>query len=149
MVETPDAENTAPAGLTQDVGWQIEVQQTLPLDHENTWSLLVSDTGTRIWLGTKKAPGAERGARYKAKDGTTGEVLSFRVYDRIRLSWKPKGWDHGSTVEVVLSPTADGTAVRFHQERLASEEEQSAMQEHWQVVLDGLKRHVAAEQAGA
>ncbi len=142
---TEKSEGDTPTGLTQDVGWQIGVQRTLPVDLEEAWALLVSEAGTKIWLGTKKPPGAERRARYKTKNGTVGEVRSFRVCDRIRLTWRPKDWDHDSTVQVALTPAANGTAIRFHQERLASEQERNAMREHWQGVLEALERHVAAE----
>ncbi len=133
---------TKPAGLTKDTGWQVGVQRTLPLDLEEAWSFLVSDAGTRIWLGTKTPPDPAPGARYKTRDGTVGEIRSFRVYDRVRLTWKPKDWDHDSTVQVALTPSPTGTAFRFHQERMASQDEREAMREHWNNVLDALADHL-------
>lgn len=136
---------TNPTGLAKDSDWQVGVQRTLPLDLEEAWSLLVSDVGTRIWLGTKTPPDPAPGARYKTPDGTVGEIRSFRVCDRVRLTWRPKAWDHDSTIEATLTPSPAGTTLRFHQERLASQEEREAMRAHWQHVLDALARHLEAQ----
>lgn len=135
--EQPPA--TKPTGLTNDAGWQIGVQRTLPLELEDAWSFLVSTEGTRIWLGTKTPPDPVPGAPYKTLDGTVGEIRSFRVYDRVRLTWKPKQWDHDSTVQVALTPGTNGTAFRFHQERLMNQQEREQMRAHWTAALDRLE----------
>ncbi|HEX8803918.1 MAG TPA: SRPBCC domain-containing protein [Acidimicrobiales bacterium] len=82
--------------------------------------------------------GLTRDAAYRTTDGTTGEVRSLRPGDRIRLTWRPPSWDHDSTVQVALGPSATGTVVRVHQERLAGPDERERMRAHWSAALDAL-----------
>lgn len=59
-------------------------------------------------------------------------MRGYRPLDRIRVT-------HGTTtVQVALRPTADGdrTALRFHQEHLASAEERERRRAHWNRVMD-------------
>jgi hypothetical protein len=56
----------------------------------------------------------------------------------VRLTWRPAGWDHDTTVQVALSPAASGTTIRFHQERLADAGERERQRAHWAGVLDRL-----------
>ncbi len=85
-----------------------------------------------------------KGERYETADGTVGESRGYRELDRIRLTWRPKGWDHDSTVQVRVSPSGNGTVVRFHQEWLAGPEERAAQREHWKGVVDRLAGALAA-----
>lgn len=113
------------------------MSRTFACSAEHAWAVVVG-AGLPRWLGVD-AIGDERGATYEADDGTTGEVRSHRPLDRIRLTWRPVGWDHDSTLQVALSGGATGgTVVRFHQERLAGPDEREAMRTHWQGVLDAL-----------
>lgn len=122
-------------GLTQGAGWEIGVSGTVRHPVEQVWELLVSPRGLRLWLGTTEL-GTSRGDRYESADGTVGEVRSFRPHDRMRITWRPAGWDHDSTVQVALSSRGEGrTVLRFHQERLADEAERVRQRDHWRAVL--------------
>ncbi len=128
-------------GKTKDAGWEIGVSKTVPYPLRQVWDYL-SGPGLAVWLGDVRLE-PEKGAPYETADGTVGEVRGYRELERIRLTWKPKSWEHESTVQVALrSVGPDKTAVGFHQERLAGPEERAAQREHWQGVMksvvDGL-----------
>ena len=114
-----------PTGLTKGAGWQIGVSRTLPCTPEEAWDLLTSDVGRAVG----QAP----------EDGTAGEVRSLRPLDRMRVIWTPAGWDHDTTVQVVVRPAKTGTSIRFHQERMASADERERQRAHWSAVLDRLE----------
>jgi uncharacterized protein YndB with AHSA1/START domain len=125
---------SAQVGKTAETGWQIGVSQTLPYPGAAVWDFLVSREGTEIWLG----PGADlvKGRRYETANGTTGEVRSYVEGDRVRLTWRPKDWDHDSTVQVRLSGAGTKTTLRFHQEWLSGAEEREEQRAYWKDVLE-------------
>jgi uncharacterized protein YndB with AHSA1/START domain len=122
-------------GLTKDAGWEIGVSKTVPYPAEQVWQLLTSRRGIRLWLGETEL-GTNRGDRYETADGTVGELRGYRPNDRLRLTWRPPGWDHDSTVQLTVTAQGDGRSVlRFHQERLADETERSRQRDHWRAVM--------------
>ncbi|RJL31979.1 SRPBCC family protein [Bailinhaonella thermotolerans] len=126
-------------GETKDAGFQIGVSRTLPHPRERVWDFVVSPEGLALWLGdlgdaVRLTPG--KGARYTTAGGTTGEVRSFREYDRVRLTWRPRDWDHDTTVQVAVSGDGGKTVLRFHQEWLADAGERSQQREHWRAAMD-------------
>lgn len=128
----------SPVGKTRDAGWEIGVSRTVHRDPDEVWALLTSPAGVAAWLGGGVTFPAERGDPYETDDGTVGEVRSYRPDDRVRLTWQPPSWSHDSTVQVAIRPTATGTTIRFHQERLADATEREAQRAHWAAVLDRL-----------
>jgi uncharacterized protein YndB with AHSA1/START domain len=132
-------------GLTKDAGWEIGVSRTLPHPPEDVWAFLTSPEGVRLWLGAGAKLGDAKGAAYRTTSGTVGEVRSFRPGDRLRVTWRPKDWDHESTLQVTVSTprSGGGTTVRFHQERLADADERELQRGHWQSVMDELERALA------
>jgi uncharacterized protein YndB with AHSA1/START domain len=137
----PDRER--PTGLSKDAGWEIGVSKTVAVDRERTWAFLTSDEGVALWLG----PGAEikgpRGTPYRTDQGITGEIRSFRPLDRVRLTWRPPGWDHDSTLQVAVTG-GRRTSIRFHQERMASKDEREEMRDHWRSVLTKIEQALQA-----
>lgn len=127
-----------PIGLTRDAGWQIGVSRTFPVDLEAAWEQLTSEAGIKLWLGGGVASPLTKGAHYQTRDGTTGEVRSVRPLDRLRLTWQPAGRDAPATVQLTVVESSSGCSVRFHAERLASEQEREHMRSHWRTVLDRL-----------
>lgn len=109
----------------------------MPCRVPEAWDLVTTPPGLHTWLRLDTLP-TEPGTSYRTSDGTVGEIRSHHAQDRVRLTWRPNDWDHESTVQVALTPRSRGTAVRFHQERLASEEEREEMLEHWEDVLEAL-----------
>lgn len=143
MTERPA--RPAPVGLTRDAGWQIGVSATLLVPIEQVWGFLTSPEGMRLWLGHEVDLLHEPGQPYRTQDGTHGEVRSLRPRDRVRLTWRPPGWDHDSTVQVAVQVAGPGrTLLRFHQERLADAGERERQRTHWRAVLTSV---VAALQA--
>jgi len=122
-------------GRTRDAGWQIGVSKTLPHPVATVWSLLTSPRGIALWLGSGARLGGP-GERYETAAGTTGEIRSLHDRDRVRLTWRPEGWDHDTTVQVTVTDAGDGrTVLRFHQEWLAGADERERQREHWQAVM--------------
>jgi uncharacterized protein YndB with AHSA1/START domain len=124
-------------GETRDVGFEIGVSRTVRFPRRVVWDFLAGPRGSAVWLGPGAVLGTQRGSRYRTADGTTGGVRSFRELDRIRLTWRPAGWDHDTTVQVTVSGPATGaTVLRFHQERLADGAERERQRAHWKAVMD-------------
>ncbi|MDT0380630.1 SRPBCC domain-containing protein [Streptomyces sp. DSM 42041] len=131
-----------PTGLTRDAGWQIGVSKTLPLPPEAVWDFLTCDEGLALWLGPGARLPRDKGAAYETPDGVRGELRSLRPADRVRLTWRPPGWAHDTTLQVAVSP-APGTAgartvLRFHQEHLADAAERERQRAHWRSVMDAV-----------
>lgn len=131
----------AAVGQTKDVGVQIGVSRTLAHPPEVVWGFLLSPAGLALWLGEGAVLGQEKGARYRTRHGTTGELRSLRELDRVRLTWQPADWDHDTTVQVVIVAAGNGarTSVRFHQEWLADTAERERQRDHWRHVLDDVE----------
>ncbi|MGH1561865.1 SRPBCC domain-containing protein [Mumia sp. DW29H23] len=128
-----------PVGLTRDAGWQIGVSKTVDHPAHEVWAFLVSPAGTDLWLGHDVVLAAERGTRYETREGTTGEIRSFRPQDRVRLTWRPRDADHDTVVQVVVSDSGPGRSmIRFHQERLTSARERAHQRAHWRTVMTSL-----------
>lgn len=133
-----------PTGRTKDAGWQIGVSRTVPASPQEVWDLLTSPRGLALWLGPGADIGTERGTPWRADDGARGEVRSHHQGDRIRLTCRPPGWDHDTTVQVALVPASGGrTSLRFHQERLADAGERVRQREHWRAVMDRVEDALA------
>jgi uncharacterized protein YndB with AHSA1/START domain len=123
-------------GQTKDVGFEIGVSRTLPHPPEAVWAFLTSAEGVALWLGPGATLEPSRGAPYETANGTVGEVRGYRELDRVRVTSKPAASPNESTVQFTVRPSATGTSVRFHQERLTDAEERERRREHWGSVLD-------------
>ncbi|MFE0025186.1 SRPBCC domain-containing protein [Amycolatopsis sp. NPDC059021] len=108
----------------------------MPYPPERLWAFLVSKEGAEIWLGPGAELPRERGAVYETANGTTGEIRSFHEGDRIRLTWRPKDWDHDSTMQVTVSGTGQKATLRFHQEWLSGPEERAGQRAYWKDVTE-------------
>lgn len=138
------AENTTPVGMTKDAGWEVGVSRTLPYPLGEVWEFVVGE-GLALWLGEglDGLPGA-KGEKYATADGTTGEIRGLRERDRVRLTWRPAGWDHDTTVQVAVSAAANGkTVLRFHQEWLADGEERERQRGHWREAMGRVEEGLA------
>ena len=132
----------APTGLTRDAGWEIGVSGTLPLPPAEVWDFVSGPEGLALWLGRVTLPTAA-GEAYETADGARGEVRGYRPQDRIRLTWRPPGWDHDTTVQVAMVGTGSGTVLRFHQEHLADAEERTRQRTYWKAVLAAVSARLA------
>lgn len=124
-----------PTGWTKDVGWQLGVRRTVAADAATVWEYLLGE-GLSVWLGETAL--GEKGGWYETADGVRGQIRSRTEKVRIRLTWQLPEWSHDSTLQVSLMPAATGTAVGFHQERLATPKEREELLAHWRKVADTL-----------
>lgn len=131
-------------GQTKDAGWQIGVSRTVDRPAAAVWDLLTGPEGVSIWLGPGVSLNGAAGQTYRTDDGTAGEVRSFRPLDRVRLTYRPAGWDHETTVQIAIQDKGPKTALRFHQERLADGEERERQRTHWKRIADELAKALDA-----
>jgi uncharacterized protein YndB with AHSA1/START domain len=125
-------------GRTADAGWQIGVSKTVAYPVADVWEFLVSRDGVEIWLGPCPELPRRKGATYETANGTAGEIRSFHAEDRVRLTWRPKDWDHDSTLQVAVSGSGSKTVLRFHQEWLTGAEERELQRTYWEDVVERL-----------
>ena len=125
-------------GRTESVGFEIGVQKTLPLTPAQAWHILTEPNGVALWLGTVPCLRWEKGAAFATAEGTRGEIRSFTPGKHVRLTWQPPHFSTPSTLQVTLIPSGAKTALRFHQEKLASAEAREQMRAHWRDVLQKL-----------
>ena len=132
----PRRSHASPVGRTRDAGWQIGVSRTVHRPVDEVWDFLTSPDGVAIWLGPGVTVLPDRGEEYRTADGVRGETRSLRELDRIRLTWRPPGWTHDTTLQVTVTVTGPGrTSLRVHQERLADAAEREQQRRHWQGVV--------------
>ncbi|WP_261306133.1 SRPBCC domain-containing protein [Paenibacillus andongensis] len=129
-----------PVGLTASVGFQIGVRRTLPFFQEETWELLTSTRGRKLWLGDAPSAQIVKGHKFATQEGTTGEFRVVKPQEQLRLSWQPAGFPNSSTLQIRLLPAASPgkTTISFHQEKLDTAEQREAMKVHWEEVISGL-----------
>jgi uncharacterized protein YndB with AHSA1/START domain len=120
-------------GQTKDAGFQIGVSKTLSFPPEAVWAAVMSQAGIALWLG--EGATLAKGEPYATTDGTVGEVRSLHELDRVRLTWRPRGWDHETTVQIAVSGSGGKTRLTFHQERMTGPEERERQRDHWRKVM--------------
>ncbi len=135
-------------GQTEDAGFQLGVQRTVPMNQKTLWQLLFSEAGLTIWLGKTKGISLEPGSIFKTSDGTSGEIRRTKPGERIRLRLNGRPINHPITMQITLTcsrNTASRTTLRFHAEKLHSEEERNTLRKHWNNLFDALI-HLAKNQ---
>ncbi len=126
-------------GQTANAGYQVGVQKTLPIPHELAWDLLVLGPGRDIWLGETQPFDLRKGEEYITSGGVSGEVRSVAPGQRLRLTWAHPDLSRSSTLQLYLAPSGEQTSVRFHHEKLSSQDERERMRHHWREVLRRLQ----------
>ena len=101
------SDSERPVGLTKDVGYQIGVRRTVSIPLAEAWDLVISPTGTALWLGEIPNLILEEGARYRQADGSVGEVRVFKPGSHVRITWHPPGWPRPSTIQVRVLPKGE------------------------------------------
>jgi len=134
-----------PTGLTKDVGYQIGVRRTLPIEHTDAWPLLTSEEGVKIWLGEASNLNFAKGEPYQLADGAIGEVRVFKANSHLRITWQPPGWSRASTIQLRVIPKGNKTTIAFHQEHLPGQKEREARRAHFTAALDELKRLISSQ----
>jgi hypothetical protein len=62
--------NAKPVGLTKDVGYEIGVRRTLPIDLKAAWKLITSEEAVSLWLGNPADIDFSKGAEYELSDSS-------------------------------------------------------------------------------
>jgi uncharacterized protein YndB with AHSA1/START domain len=132
-------------GQTKDAGFEIGVSKTLTHAPGTVWEFLTGPKGVALWLGAGAILKPVKGSVYRTDDGAQGEVRSFHEGSRIRLTCRPAGWDHDTTVQVTVTPSGAKTLLRFHQEWLADAAERRRQRAHWQAVMAAVERGLGGE----
>lgn len=128
-------------GQTADAGFQVGVQRTLQAPVGAVWELLTARP--QLWLGGG-APLPEKGRRYAVTaqgvhPAADGEIRVVTPERRLRLTWRPEGWDAPATLQLTLTERRPGaTTLGVHLEKLPDGDAREAMREHWRRVMDGL-----------
>jgi len=125
-------------GETADSGFQIGVQRTLPFPAPRVWEVLLSPQGLATWLGRTGRLRLAKGARYRTREGATGELRRLTPGSFLRLTWQPRGWARPSVIQLRLLANAGRTVVHFHHENLPDARAREAMREHWKKSLEGI-----------
>lgn len=131
---------TAQPGKTRSTGFQIGVRRTLPVSPDKAWRLVTAAAGRKLWLGEGTGVRLAAGRSYRLADGSSGEVRVVRENSHLRLTWRPRGWERPSTIQVRVIPSGEKTVVAFHQEHLPGPEEREARRRHFAAALDALER---------
>jgi uncharacterized protein YndB with AHSA1/START domain len=133
---------TKPVGLTKDAGWEIGCRRTFPVSSHQAWDFMFSDKGLALWLGRLEQDIAIKES-YKTANGTEGVIRVFKPFSHIRMTWKKKGWENVSTLQVRIMDAAKGKAtVSFHHEKLLNNEQREEMKAHWDHVLDKIEKEL-------
>ncbi|WP_414938559.1 SRPBCC domain-containing protein [Amycolatopsis sp. cmx-11-51] len=113
----------------------------MPYSGAQVWDFLVGREGVEIWLGPGTELGHALGTAYETANGTTGEIRARTEGDKLRLTWRPKDWDHDSTLQITVSGTEQKSTLRFQQEWLTGTDEREEQRAYW---TDVTERVVAA-----
>lgn len=133
-------------GQTAATGFEIGVQETLPVPPRKAWQLLVKRPGRDVWLGILAQFQLRKGAAYVTSDGAFGEVRSVAPGEYLRLTWQAAERQKPTTLQIRVVPGRTGTSVRIHHEKLENEAERRRMRQHWRCVLKQLHALVDDEQ---
>ena len=129
-----------PDGLTRAAGWELTVERTLPTTRDEVWGRLLAEWLPR-WLDVESVPQMV-GAPLRHRRGARGRMIGCHVGRRVRLRWTPADLDHETVFQVTLQeplePSAPGTVVEVHQERLLGAGERQGLLEHWTAELEAL-----------
>ncbi|HEY5824460.1 MAG TPA: SRPBCC domain-containing protein [Cyclobacteriaceae bacterium] len=131
-----------PTGLTKDAGWQMGVRKTLPIPVADVWEFLFSEEGLPVWLGKINDLEWKKGESFRTSNGTEGMIRVFSPLSHIRITWKKKGWENSSSVQVRTLKGKNKTTIVFHQDRLTGADQREEMLKHWEKVLNKLEKNL-------
>ncbi len=132
------AKNRRTTGETEQTGFEIGAQKTLPIKAQAAWELITSAKGREIWLGKTKDFKLQEKSPYKTNEGTKGEIRTISKGERLRLTWQPKTWEKPSTLQLYVLSKGAKTSLGFHQEKLKDKKTREQMRQHWRGVMQKL-----------
>jgi uncharacterized protein YndB with AHSA1/START domain len=132
-------ENQRPVGYSKSQGWEMGVRRTLPGSATALWSLLMSEPGLGIWLGTGVPLRFEKHQTFITTEGIRCEIRSYEEGSLIRMRWQPPDWAEPSTLQVRVIGAKHGATLSFHHEHLPDGDQRTAMLSHWDGVIEQLE----------
>jgi uncharacterized protein YndB with AHSA1/START domain len=132
---------TKVVGDTKDAGFQFGLRKTFHISFDEVWNFMFSLNGLKIWLGSLAIELSEK-QDYKTKEGIEGEIRLIKVHSHIRLTWKKKGWDNVSQLQVRVMNTDGKTVIGFHQDHLSDANQRNEMKDHWNKVMEKISREL-------
>ncbi len=149
----------------------VEVSVTVAARLETVWSFLSDDTKFAAWIGSFAGMGPQRGTKVEARVGGSlrveypdtgagpavalGQIVAIEPMKRIVFTWGNESGPGieirpGSTsVEIELSPAADGVLVTLRHSGLPSEESRRAHYFGWTHYITMLAKNAAESQVFA
>ncbi|ANH81869.1 hypothetical protein A8C56_13595 [Niabella ginsenosidivorans] len=115
------------AGQTKDTGWQFGIRKSVPLNANEVWAFLFSESGARLWL-----------------KGTGKEFSTFKDLSHIRTKWKLKGWANEATLQMRVISNKDKTTIAFHVEKLLNGSQREETKTYWDKVIKIIAEKITA-----
>ncbi|MBO9702354.1 MAG: SRPBCC domain-containing protein [Sporocytophaga sp.] len=128
-------------GETKDSGFQFGLRKTFNIPIEEVWDFMFSANGLKIWLGSVAKELVEK-EHYKTKEGTEGEIRLIKEHSHIRLTWKKKGWDNVSQLQVRIMNNNGKTVISFHQDHMLDVNQRSEMDFYWNKVMEKISKEL-------
>ena len=129
-------------GSTKDAGFQMGIRRTFSIPVNKVWEFLFSDEGLLIWLGKTNELEWKKGEPFRTSNRTDGMVRVFSPLSHIRITWKKKGWENSSLVQMRTIKGKNKTTIAFHQDRLTGPEQRDEMLKHWEKILNKLEKNL-------
>ncbi|GAL84280.1 hypothetical protein MYP_1508 [Sporocytophaga myxococcoides] len=128
-------------GETKDAGFQFGLRKTFHNSFEEVWTFMFSLNGLNIWLGSLATELSEK-QTYKTKEGIEGAIRLIKVYSHIRLTWKKKGWNNVSQLQVRVMNNEGKTVISFHHDHLSDVNQRNEMKDHWNKVMEKISKEL-------
>lgn len=129
-------------GKSKDAGFMFGLRKTFPLSVEATWDFMFSNRGLQIWLGEISAEEVEIGKEMNLGKDLSGSFTVFKPFSHIRMTWKKRGWENRTRLQVRLIPSKDKAVISFCHEMLKDQAQRQEMKAHWNVVMKNLSEAI-------
>jgi uncharacterized protein YndB with AHSA1/START domain len=116
-------------GETADAGFEVGVHKTVEISKTAAWKAVTATGWMARWLYA--APKLIEKRPFN-NEKVAGEVRVVQPGEKIRLAWKPAGWERSSIVQISVQTAPNGkTRLAFHHEKLADAKMREQMRAHW------------------
>ncbi|HOY12320.1 MAG TPA: SRPBCC domain-containing protein [Saprospiraceae bacterium] len=129
--------------IIKDLGFQVSVSKTFPINSDAMWELLLSEKGISVWLGEIDVNDFEIQKPFVTKAGIEGKLVVYIPDSHLRFRWKHNNWEKYSTVELRLTPLKGKTNVIFHQTDFYKIEQKEELRNYWKNVISNMMKELA------
>lgn len=117
-------------GQTKDSGWQFGLRKTFDLPQKDLWDFMFSDEGLNVWLSPVEGE-LETDKAFQTREGLEVKMKLLKPYSHVRMTWKKKGWDHDSNLQVRVLASGKKATISFHHDKLINQDERVEMSIYW------------------